>query len=94
MRLLCREEYKERILLYARLPRKVTIARSGAGYAALEHVNDTVYNASIVFPRRACLVRWQMRLYPSHCLSMSQNSPLRIEVPHAESTRCEGIRTR
>ena len=36
--------------------------------AALKHVNDTADNASIVFARRACLVRWQMRLYLSPLL--------------------------
>jgi hypothetical protein len=36
-------------------------------------VNDTADNASIVFARRACLVRWQMRLEGLGKLSPSLN---------------------
>ena len=54
--------------------------------AALEHVDDTADDASIVIARRARLVRWQMRLYLSPLLV--------VEPEHAESTRYEGIRTR
>ena len=49
---------------------------------ALEHMNDTADNTSIVIARRASLVRWQMRLNLSPLLvvqpeqSLAHRSPL------------------
>ena len=62
--------------------------------AALKHVNDTADNASIVFARRACLVRWQMRLYLSPLLAVEPKQSFAHRSPRAESNRRKGIRTR
>ena len=57
---------------------------------ALQHVNDTADNASIVIARRSGLVRWQMWFYPSPLLvvepeqSFAHRSP---SGPHQPAAR-------
>ena len=48
--------------------------------AALKHVNDTADNASIVIAGRPAWFIGRCGFIRAHCLSLSQNSPLRIEV--------------
>jgi hypothetical protein len=55
---------------------------------------DTADNASIVFARRACLVRWQMRLYLSPLLVVEpeqsfadRSSPCRINSVRGNQNR-------
>jgi hypothetical protein len=72
------ERFKDRLPMSALGPAIETIVDSRVrtilgraitpACAALKHVNDTADDASIVIARRACLVRWQMRLYLSPLL--------------------------
>jgi hypothetical protein len=58
--------------------------------AALKHVNNTADNASIVIARRACLVRWQMRLYPSPLLVVKPEQSFAHRSPPRPNQRCRG----
>ena len=72
------ERFKDRLPMSALGPAIETIVdrrvRTIVGWAiapacaALKHVNDTADDASVVFARRAGLLRWQMRLYLSPML--------------------------
>src|SRR6185437_13335743 len=61
--------------------------------AALEHVNDTADDASIVLARRSGLVRWQMRFYPSPLLVVEPEQSFAHRSPPCRINWHEGIRT-
>jgi len=95
-----RERFKDRLPMSALGPAIETIVdrrvRTIVGRAiaparaALKHVNDTADEASIVFaPARSGSLADAASSEPAAC-HCRQNSPLRIEVPPAESTRGEG----